>query len=104
MFDILNCGPHNRFTVVAPSGETVIVHNCENIVQALCRDIMAEGMLRLKKAGYPLILTVHDEIVAEVPNGFGSLTEFNEILEQPPQWGKDIPIVWEGWEGDRYRK
>ncbi len=76
----------------------------ENIVQALCRDIMAEGMLRLKKAGYPLILTVHDEIVAEVPNGFGSLDEFNEILTQPPTWGKDIPIVWEGWEGARYKK
>jgi DNA polymerase len=76
----------------------------ENIVQALCRDIMAEGMLRVEEAGYPLVLTVHDEIVSEVLKGFGSLEEYNEILAQPPAWAPDFPIVWEGWRGERYRK
>ena len=76
----------------------------ENVVQALCRDIMAEAMVRAEKAGYPIILTVHDEIVAEVPKGFGSVEEFNAILEAKPKWAYGFPIVAEGWRAVRYRK
>ena len=45
----------------------------ENVVQALCRDIMAEAMVRAEKEGYPIILTAHDEIVAEVPKVLASV-------------------------------
>jgi DNA polymerase len=76
----------------------------ENIVQAIARDIMALGMLRVETAGYPIVMTVHDEIVSEVDKGFGSVDEFVRLLCQQPPWAKGCPISAEGWRGERYRK
>jgi DNA polymerase len=76
----------------------------ENIVQAIARDIMAEAKLRARAAGYPPILTVHDEIVSEVPAGFGDVKEFEQILTEVPAWARGLPIAAEGWRGLRYRK
>jgi DNA polymerase len=76
----------------------------ENITQAVARDIMVEAMLRVEAAGYPLILTVHDEIIAEVPKVFGSLQEFEKLMTISPSWASDLPIGAAGWRGERYRK
>ena len=37
-------------------------------------------MLRVEAAGYPIVLHVHDEIVCEVPIGFGSTEEFTRLM------------------------
>lgn len=76
----------------------------ENIVQAVSRDIMAEGIMRARDAGYPYLFSCHDEVVAEVPTGFGSLKEFESLLATPPDWAAGCPIATEGWRGFRYRK
>jgi len=77
----------------------------ENAVQAVARDVLAEAMLKLESAGFPLVLTVHDEIVAEVPGGAGSrLAEFKAIMSEVPEWAAGCPIDVEAWEGMRYRK
>jgi len=75
-----------------------------NCVQGLSRDIMAEAMLRTDKAGYKNVLTVHDEVVAEVPLGFGSLEEYEKLMCEIPLWAKGFPITASGWTGHRYRK
>lgn len=75
-----------------------------NAVQGLARDLMANGMLNADKAGYPIVLTVHDEAVADVEEGFGSLAEFERLLCAKPEWAKGLPLVADGWEGHRYRK
>src|SRR4029077_2054145 len=76
----------------------------ENIVSGIARDVLAEAMLRVEAAGYPIVLHVHDEIVAEVPIGFGSLEEFTELMTRNPCWAPDLPIAAKAWTGPRYRK
>ena len=77
---------------------------CENIVQATARDLLAAGMLRLEAAGYPLVLTVHDENIAEVPNGVGDADQFAAIMEHLPAWAVGLPVAVKAWEDERYVK
>jgi DNA polymerase len=77
----------------------------ENIVQGTCRDILATACVALEARGYGVVLHVYDEIVAEVPEGFGSNEEFEEIVTVPPWWARDWPIrAPGGWRAKRYRK
>ena len=76
----------------------------ENITQATSRDIMRDAMLRLARAGYRLILTVHDELIAEVKKQGANLEEFVSLMQQVPAWAIGTPIKAEGWAGDRYKK
>lgn len=77
----------------------------ENVTQATARDVLAAAMLRLEAAGYPIVMHVHDEILAEVLKAFGTVEEFVRIMEERPDWAHGFPItVGEPWEGMRYRK
>ncbi len=75
----------------------------ENIVQGSCFDVLAGAMLNLD-IEYPIVLTVHDEIVSEVPERRGSLNEFCDIMATVPKWAEGLPLNVEGWEGLRFRK
>jgi DNA polymerase len=76
----------------------------ENVTQAVARDVMAEAMMRVEAAGYPIVLTVHDEILVEPLKGQGSLDEFSAIMAESPTWAVGLPIAVGAWEGARYRK
>ena len=77
----------------------------ENLCQAVARDVMAANMPRIEAAGYQIVLTVHDEIIAEAPDQ----PEFNadhlaSLLATNPDWAPDMPLAAAGFETYRYRK
>lgn len=76
----------------------------ENVTQAVSRDVMVDGMFRVEEAGYPVVLTVHDEVLSEHDVGFGSVDEFSTLLSVNPPWADGLPIAAAGWRGTRYRK
>lgn len=77
----------------------------ENIDQATCRDILRFAIINLECAGYRVVLHVYDEIVAEIPEGWGSIEEFERIMATMPPWAKDWPIkATGGWRSKRYTK
>lgn len=76
----------------------------ENCVQALARDIMGGGIINLEDAGYPVVFHVHDEVISEIPKGFGSLEEFSHILTILPSWAAGLPLKVGGWRAERYHK
>ena len=98
-YDILNCGPRNRFVVLTNRGP-VIAHNC---TQAAARDVMAGALVRLQDA---VVLHVHDELVCSGPEATAEadLREALCIMTQPFPWSTGLPIAAEGFVCRRYRK
>jgi DNA polymerase len=77
----------------------------ENIVQATARDLMSAAVVRLEHNGYPVVMRVHDEIVSEVPEGYGSEAEFEALMAQLPEWAASWPVRCGGtYRAKRYKK
>lgn len=66
----------------------------ENIVQAFCRDLLANVMLQCADAGAAIPFHVHDEVILEM------LTEvapawrdwLKTVMRTPPDWAKGMPV------------
>ena len=76
----------------------------ENIVQGTARDLLAEAMLRVEEKGYPIVMHCHDEIIAEVPEGIGSVDEMCEIMAVQPAWAEGLPLRADGYQCSFYQK
>ena len=79
----------------------------ENIVQAMARDILVDGMLAVDKAGFPVTFSVHDEVVCEVPEHrltSDNLTKFDRLLTTSSSWCSDLPLAVETEISQRYKK
>lgn len=78
---------------------------CENIVQALCRDLLAYAMINVEGGGYPIVLSVHDELVCETPDTPEyNVAELEKLMCALPEWAEGFPLVAEGAEMKRYAK
>lgn len=76
----------------------------ENIVQGTARDLLAQAMLRLRAAGFEIVMHVHDEAVCEVPEGVSSVEEVCRIMAEQPAWAKGLPLNADGYECAFYKK
>lgn len=75
----------------------------ENIVQAFARDCLAEALLRLDAAGYETVFHVHDEIVAEAPDG-SRWEDMAEIMGRPIDWAPGLLLRADGYATKFYMK
>lgn len=76
----------------------------ENNTQGTARDLLVNGMWKAEEAGYEIVATVYDEILAEVDRGFGDVREFEKLICELPAWADGLPLTAGGWRGKRYRK
>lgn len=76
----------------------------ENIIQALTRDILRDGMIAADKAGFKIVGHVHDEVIAEGDNNPDDLRELERILCESSPWAEGLPLASEGYIAKRYRK
>jgi DNA polymerase bacteriophage-type len=85
----------------------------ENVDQAASRDVLAHGMMKADEVLSVLsddptdgiVLTVHDEIITQVPDGddFGH-KDLAELMSIVPPWAKGLPLAAKGFDTYRYRK
>jgi len=77
----------------------------ENATQAFARDILAYNMPAIERAGYEIVLSVHDELLTETPDsGEFSVDTLSAMMATPPPWAEGIPLAAAGFETLRYRK
>ena len=78
---------------------------CENIVQAIARDLLVHSMQIIARAGIPIIFHVHDEVVTEVDEddhrAFGIV---HKAMETIPDWAEGLPLEAETQESRRFTK
>lgn len=77
----------------------------ENCTQAVARDVLAHNMPAIENAGYPIVLSVHDELLTEPEDR----PEFNTetlaaLMATNPPWAAGLPLAAAGFEAYRYRK
>jgi DNA polymerase len=77
----------------------------ENADQASSRDLLAEAMWRVDQHGaFGLLLSIHDEVIAEAPIGTMTVPKFEALVSEVPIWACTMPVEAEGWKGPRLRK
>ena len=80
---------------------------CENIVQAVARDILLNGMLEAEKIGFIVIMTIHDEVVAESKlDSKLTYKDLEHAMTITPEWAEGMGFVLaaEGYDAAYYRK
>lgn len=91
---------HGRIVRTSTYGGKLV----ENAVQSIARDVLMEGMLAAEDAGYPVLASIHDEIVTLRKEGEGSAEELEKAICKMPSWAREIPLGAEGFTCIRYTK
>lgn len=76
----------------------------ENIVQAEARDLLAAAIVNLEKAGYEVVLHVHDEAVIEILKYINCIKDIERIMEIVPAWAEGLPMKADVFENHFYKK
>lgn len=97
VYDIRNCGPRHRFTVL-DNDKLRIVSNC---TQAVSRDILMFAIRNMKD--YRIVAHVHDEVIVECPEDV-SVDSICQLMSKTPDWAEGLTLKAEGYEGKFYQK
>ena len=85
-------------------GETYSGKLVENCTQSTARDLLAEAMWRMERAGLDIVGHVHDEVILEVPKGTITVEDVCSIMNQNPVWANGLVLSSAGYRGDYYFK
>lgn len=77
---------------------------CENTCMGCERDILVNGMRAIEKANYSVVAHNYDEAVAEVPRGWGSVSEMTRLMCDLPACYVGLPLAASGFRGKRFKK
>jgi DNA polymerase len=80
---------------------------CENVVQAVARDILLNGMFEAEKVGFRIVMTIHDEVVGESPlTSPLTFKDMEHAMTRTPEWAEGMGFVLaaEGYDCAYYRK
>ena len=79
----------------------------ENVIQAIARDLLADAMQRVDKAGFEVVMHVHDEVVVELWGGLAerhNLEVLCEIMGNTAEVYAGIPFPADGYLTPYYKK
>lgn len=67
---------------------------CENVIQAIARDILADTLVTLDSMGLNVVLHVHDSVVLEVAKDKGkeTISAVTEAVTKAPSWLPNLPL------------
>ncbi len=70
----------------------------ENAIQAMCRDLMAEALIKAEECGLQPSHTIHDEILNDVPEAEAEDAHalMGSIMTMTPTWCAGLPLAAEG--------
>ena len=93
-------GTSKKWTSLQTYGPKLV----ENIVQGIARDLLAEAMASLSKAGFKIVMHVHDEVVIETPKDGDFLEDICKIMKITPTWARGLTLDVDGFQCDYYKK
>lgn len=76
---------------------------CENLCQAVARDVLADQMVSISEKGWPILFSAHDELILEVDNSV-SASDVEREMSRTPDWLKPCPIAAVAHEAEHYGK
>jgi DNA polymerase len=75
-----------------------------HVVQGTARDRMVEAMFAVEDVNLPIVLTVHDELLSEVPEGTATAEQYAGLMLRQPDWAEGLPVAVKTWKDKRYVK
>lgn len=100
-----NGAPNYELSYAGPFGREGLYGGkiVENVNQATARDLMADAMHRLEKV-YPVVFTVHDELISQAPLGQGDLKLFESMMLELEPCYEGLPLTAKVHKAERYGK
>jgi len=77
---------------------------CENVCQAVARDILFFAMKNVDKLGIDIVMTIHDEVVCEVKDGTYTVEDIEKVMRETPAWAEGLILNAEGFEARYFKK
>lgn len=77
----------------------------ENAASGVARDVLVDAMFRAERAGLPIVLHVHDEMLSEIPDDHPmTVQQYEDLMCASESWAVGLPVAASAWTGHRYGK